>query len=156
MGFGKAVELAQEEMDQEVERLISLRDRPIQGLLERIEYIRLNGHPVNRLPNNVNLSIGFVEGESMLLNLDLEGIAAFTGSACSSGSLEPSHVLLAMGLSHEEAHSSLRITLGKWTSEGDIDFVLEVLPRIVGRLRAMSPLFKKEHPVPSSLITSGG
>lgn len=137
-------------MDEEAGRLIFLRDRLIQGLLDRIEYIRLNGHPVNRLPNNVNVSIGFVEGESMLLNLDLEGIAASTGSACSSGSIEPSHVLLAMGLSHEQAHSSLRITLGKWSSEGDIDLVLDVLPRIVDRLRAMSPLFRKAHQISTS------
>lgn len=114
----------------------------ISGLLERIDYIRLNGHPAKRLPNNVNVSIDFVEGESMLLNLDLEGIAASTGSACSSGSLEPSHVLLALGLPHEQAHCSLRFTLGRGNTEEEIDRVLEVLPRIVAKLRSMSPLWK--------------
>jgi cysteine desulfurase len=94
------------------------------------------------MPNNVNVSIDFVEGESMCLNLDLEGICASTGSACSSSSLEPSYVLLALGLSHERAHGSLRFSLGKWTTEDDIDRVLEILPRIVSKLRAMSPLFK--------------
>jgi len=102
----------------------------------------LNGHPQRRLPNNINVSVDFVEGESMLLNLDLEGICASTGSACSSSSLEPSYVLLAMGLPLEQAHGSLRFTLGKWTSEEDISRVLEVCPRVVARLRAMSPLLK--------------
>jgi len=142
VGFGKAVELARQEMNEEAERLTYLRDKLIQGLLERIDHTRLNGHPVKRLPNNVNISIDFVEGESMLLNLDLEGICASTGSACSSSSLEPSHVLLAMGLSHEQAHGSLRLTLGKWTIEEEIERVLDVLPRIVAKLRAMSPLLE--------------
>ena len=142
VGFGKAVELAQQEMNEEAERLASLRDLLIKGLLEQIDHTRLNGHPKKRLPNNVNISVDFVEGESMLLNLDLEGICASTGSACSSSSLEPSHVLLAMGLSHEQAHGSLRFTLGKWTDEEDIGRVLEVLPQIVAKLRAMSPLLK--------------
>ena len=143
VGFGKAVELAQQEMGEEAERLTSLRDQLINGLLERIDHTRLNGHPIKRLPNNVNISVDFVEGESMLLNLDLEGICASTGSACSSSSLEPSHVLLAMGLPHEQAHSSLRFSLGKWNTEEEIGQVLEVLPRIVAKLRAMSPLTKK-------------
>ena len=142
VGFGKAVELAQQEMSEEAERLTYLRDQLIKGLLERIDHIRLNGHPQKRLPNNVNVSVDYVEGESMVLNLDLEGICASTGSACSSSSLEPSHVLLAIGLSHEQAHGSLRFTLGKWTSEEDIGRVLEVLPQIVAKLRAMSPLLK--------------
>ena len=142
VGFGKAVELAQQEMNEEAERLASLRGQLIEGLLERIDHVRLNGHPIRRLPNNVNVSVDFVEGESMLLNLDLEGICASTGSACSSSSLEASHVLLAMGLSHEQAHGSLRFTLGKWTNEEDISRVLEVLPRVVTKLRAMSPLLK--------------
>jgi len=102
----------------------------------------LNGHPVKRLPNNVNVSIDFIEGESVLLNLDLEGICASTGSACSSSSLEPSHVLMALGLPPEKAHCSIRFSLGKWTTEADIDRVLDVLPRIVAKLRAMSPLLK--------------
>jgi len=142
VGFGKAVELAQQEMSEEVERLTYLRDKLTKSLLERIDHIRLNGHPLKRLPNNVNVSVDFVEGESMLLNLDLEGICASTGSACSSSSLEPSHVLLAMGLPHEQAHGSLRFSLGKWTTEEEISRVLEVLPRVIAKLRAMSPLLK--------------
>ena len=142
MGLGKAVELAGQEMDKETERLTCLRDKLIKGLVERIDHIRLNGHPTMRLPNNVNVSVDFVEGESMLLNLDLEGICASTGSACSSSSLEPSHVLLALGLSPEQAHGSLRFSLGKWTAEEEIGRVLEVLPPIVAKLRAMSPLLK--------------
>ncbi|GAG52857.1 unnamed protein product, partial [marine sediment metagenome] len=125
VGLGKTAEIAQREMDAEAKRLISLRDKLIKGLMGRIEHICLNGHPTRRLPNNVNVSIEFVEGESMLLNLDLEGIAASTGSACSSSSLEPSYVLLAMGLSHELAHGSLRFSLGRETTEEDIDRVLE-------------------------------
>lgn len=141
VGFGKAVEIAQREMELEGIRLTSLRDRLSSGIQERIEYVSLNGHPVNRLPNNVNVSVDFVEGESMGISLDLEGISTSTGSACSSSNLEPSHVLLAMGLSHERAHGSLRFTLGKWTTQEDIDQILEVMPRVVARLRAMSPLF---------------
>ena len=141
-GFGKAIELARQEIGEEAERITHLRDRLIKGIPERIEHTRLNGHPVNRLPNNINISVEFVEGESMCLSLDLEGICASTGSACSSGSLEASHVLLALGLPPAQAHGSLRFTLGRWTNEGDIDYVLEVLPRIVSRLRAMSPLLK--------------
>ena len=129
-------------MDEEAKRLISLRDKLIKGLTGGIEHIHLNGHPTRRLPNNVNMSIEFVEGESMLLNLDLEGIAASTGSACSSSSLEPSHVLLAMGLSHELAHSSLRFTLGRETTEEEIERVSAILPQIVAKLRSMSPLLK--------------
>jgi cysteine desulfurase len=145
VGFGTTAELARQEIDEEVQRLTHLRNQLIKGLLERIDHVRLNGHPQKRLPNNINVSIDFAEGESMLLNLDLEGICASTGSACSSSSLEPSHVLLAMGLAHEQAHCSLRFTLGKWTTEEEIGQVLEVLPRIVAKLRAMSPL-----------LTSGG
>ena len=142
IGFGRAAELARQEMSEEAERLTPLRDKLINSLLERIEYTRLNGHPQQRLPNNVNISIDFVEGESMCLSLDLEGICASTGSACATSSLEPSHVLLATGLSPERAYGSLRFTLGKWTTEEEIDQVLEVLPRIVAKLRAMSPLLK--------------
>jgi len=142
VGFGKAAEVAQQEMGDDARRLTYLRDQLINGLLERIDHTQLNGHPQKRLPNNVNVSIDFVEGESMLLNLDLEGICAATGSACASSSLEPSHVLRAMGLSHEQAHGSLRFSLGKWTSEEEIVRVLEVLPQIVAKLRAMSPLLK--------------
>ncbi len=141
-GFGRAVELAKQEMSVEAERLTGLRNKLIKSLLERIDRTRLNGHPTKRLPNNVNISVDFVEGESILLNLDLEGICASTGSACSSASLAPSHILLAMGLSPEQAHGSLRITLGKWTTEDEIERVLDVLPGIIAKLRAMSPLFK--------------
>lgn len=142
VGLGKAAELAQQEMAEEVERLTYLRDKLIHGILARIDHSRLNGHPTRRLPNNVNVSISFAEGESMCLNLDFDGICASTGSACSSAVSEPSHVLLALGLLPLEAHSSLRFSLGKWTTEEDIDRVLEVLPRIVAKLRAMSPLLK--------------
>ena len=143
VGMGKATELAVASMDKEAGRLISLRDKMIRGILENIEDSRLNGHPIQRLPNNVNVSIEYVEGESLLLALDMEGIACSTGSACASSSLEPSHVLTAIGLPHETAHGSLRFTLGGHTSEEDIDYAVGVLPAIVGRLRAMSPLYKK-------------
>jgi cysteine desulfurase len=142
VGFGKAVEIAQQEMPEEARKLTALRDRLIEGILEGIEYTQLNGHPVKRLPNNVNVSINYVEGESILLNLDLDGICASTGSACSSADLEPSHVLVAMGLPHLQAHSSLRFTLGKWTTEEEMNKVLDVLPGIISKLRAMSPLMK--------------
>ncbi len=144
VGFGKAAEIAQQEMGEEAKRLTYLRDKLISGLLERIDHTRLNGHPTMRLPNNVNISVDYVEGESMLLNLDLEGICASTGSACSSSSLEPSHVLLALGLSPEQAHGSLRFSLGKWTTEEEIERVLDILPRVVTKLRAMSPLLKSQ------------
>jgi cysteine desulfurase len=144
VGLGKAVELAGQEVDKEAERLAGLRDKLIKGLSEKIDHVHLNGHPTRRLPNNVCVSIDFVEGESMLLNLDLEGICASTGSACSSASLEPSHVLLALGLSPEQAHGSLRFTLGRENSEADVERVLEVLPGIVAKLRAMSPLLRTQ------------
>jgi cysteine desulfurase len=143
VGFGKAAELAGLELDEEVGRITALRNRLIDGLMANIEDIRLNGHLEMRLPNNVNLSVSYVEGESVVLNLDLEGICASTGSACSSSSLEPSHVLLAIGLPHETAYGSVRLTLGRWTTEDDIERVLEVMPGIVAKLRAMSPLYKK-------------
>jgi len=144
VGLGKAAELAGREMGKEAERQAYLRDKLIKGLMEKIDHMRLNGHPTKRLPNNVNISVDFVEGESMLLNLDLEGICASTGSACSSASLEPSHVLRALGIPPEQAHSSLRFTLGRDNTEADVKRVLEVLPRIVGKLRAMSPLLKTQ------------
>jgi len=142
-GFGKACEIAAQEAPEEARRLTVFRDDLISGILGAIEGSRLNGHPTERLPNNVNVSIDYVEGESMLLNLDLDGVCASTGSACSSASLEASHVLLALGLAHEQAHASLRFTMGKWTEQEHVDRVLQVLPAIVGRLRAMSPLLKK-------------
>ncbi len=142
VGFGKAAELAGQAMEKEAEQQVYLRDKLIRGLVERIDHIRLNGHPTRRLPNNVNVSVDFVEGESLILNLDLEGICASTGSACSSASLEPSHVLLALGVPPERAHGSLRFTLGRENTEAEVERVLEVLPGIVAKLRAMSPLFK--------------
>lgn len=140
VGFGKATEIARGEMAGEAKRLTALRDKLIAGLTGRIDNIHLNGHPTQRLPNNVNVSVGFIEGESILLNLDLEGIAASTGSACSSSSLKPSHVLHAMGVSGELSRSSLRFSLGRETTAEDIDRVIAVLSEVVARLRAMSPL----------------
>jgi cysteine desulfurase len=143
VGFGKAAEMVRGEIDTEVPRLTLLRDKLTKGLLTGIPDTHLNGHPGKRLPNNVNISVDFIEGESMCLNLDMEDICVSTGSACSSASLEPSHVLLAMGLKHEQAHGSLRFTSGKWTTEADIDKVLNTLPGIINKLRAMSPLYQK-------------
>ncbi|MBE5784999.1 MAG: cysteine desulfurase NifS [Clostridiales bacterium] len=141
VGLGAAVELACENLEESAARMTALRNKLIDGLKERIPEIKLNGHPTMRLPNNVNYSIRYIEGESILLMLDMHGIAASSGSACTSGSLDPSHVLLALGLSHEIAHGSVRLTLGDDTTEEDIDYVLEVLPKIAERLRAMSPLY---------------
>lgn len=141
VGFAKAAELAKKEMRQESKRLITLRDRLIKGLL-KIENSWLNGHPTKRLPNNVHLCFKFIEGEALVLSLSDLGIAASTGSACSSKSLEPSHVLLALGLKHEEAHGSLRLTLGRYNSKEDVDYVVKGLPGIVNKLRKISP-FKK-------------
>ncbi len=143
VGLGKAIELCQKNMKNEIKFQGALRDKLIQEIPARISEVRLNGHPLKRLPNNVNFSIKYIEGESMLLSLDLLGIACSTGSACTSSSLEPSHVLLAIGLDHETAHGSLRITLGRWTKEADIDYLLEKLPLVVQKLRAMSPLYEK-------------
>jgi cysteine desulfurase len=141
VGMAKALELAQAERVDENARLTKMRDRLIQGL-QKIPHTRVNGSLEQRLPNNVNVCFEFIEGESMLLNLDLRGIAASSGSACTSGSLDPSHVLLAMGLSHEIAHGSLRLTLGRDNTEADVDVVLQEVPGIVERLRAMSPLYQ--------------
>lgn len=142
IGFGKACELAGERMAEEEEKLKVLREQLMDGILERIPYVKVNGpRGDNRLPNNVNVSIRYVEGEALLLSLDMMGIAASSGSACTSGSLDPSHVLLAMGLPHEIAHGSLRFSLGRQNSSEDIEYVLEQLPKIVERLRMMSPLY---------------
>ena len=141
VGLGAAVELACENLEESAARMTALRNKLIDGLKERIPEIKLNGHPTMRLPNNVNYSIRYIEGESILLMLDMHGIAASSGSACTSGSLDPSHVLLALGLTHEIAHGSVRLTLCDDTTEEDIDYVLEVLPKITERLRAMSPLY---------------
>jgi len=142
VGLGKALELAVEEMETENKRLLHLRDKLIKGL-SQIPYTKLNGPTGNkRMPGNVNVCFRFIEGESMLLLLDSKGISASSGSACTSGSLDPSHVLLAIGLPHEIAHGSLRLTLGSSSTEKDIDYVLQVLPEIVQRLRNMSPLWE--------------
>jgi cysteine desulfurase len=141
-GFAKAVELAKGEMNEEANRQIKLRDRIINWILENIEDSFLNGHPTQRLPNNVNISFRYIEGESIVLDLDIEGIGVSTGSACSSKSLDPSHVLLAIGLKPEEAHGSMRATLGRFTPEEDIEYFLEKLPHVIERLRKMSPLKK--------------
>jgi cysteine desulfurase len=146
VGLGKAIELATADIEGHNKKIRALRDRLMSGILAKIPDCRLNGHPEKRLPGNINISFEFIEGESMLLWLDDEGICASTGSACTSGSLEPSHVLLATGLPVEISHGSLRLTLGNINTDADVDFVLEVLPKVVSRLRDMSPLYqgKKE------------
>ncbi len=141
VGLGRAIERATADISGRTAKVRTLRDRLISGILSSIPHTRLNGHPELRLPNNVNISFRFIEGESMLLLLDNVGVAASTGSACTSGSLEPSHVLMAIGLPHEIAHGSLRLTLGEENTDADADYVLSVLPKIVSRLREMSPLY---------------
>jgi len=144
VGIGKAAEIAQEEMTAESRRLSQLRDKLIKGVLGTIERSYLNGHPTKRLSDNANLRFSYIEGESLILGLDMLGIQVSSGSACTSKTLMPSHVLLAIGLAHEDAHGSLVFTMGKQNSEEDMDYVLEVLPSVVKRLRAMSPLTPKE------------
>ncbi|MDR0928399.1 MAG: aminotransferase class V-fold PLP-dependent enzyme, partial [Oscillospiraceae bacterium] len=143
VGMGKAIELATANLDEHAARLIAMRDRLIDGILDRIPETRLNGHRTQRLPGNVNVSVRYIEGEALLLSLDLAGIAASSGSACTSGSLDPSHVLLGIGLPHEIAHGSLRLSLGDFNTDDEIDAVLKKLPEIVTRLRNMSPLFNQ-------------
>ena len=140
VGLGKALSLAVEELPQNMARETALRDKLIAGI-SRIPEVKLNGHPTKRLPNNVNFSLLYIEGESTLLMLDTKGVSASSGSACTSGSLDPSHVLLAMGLTHEVAHGSLRLTMSEFTTEQEVDYVLELLPEVVAKLRAMSPLY---------------
>ena len=140
VGMGKAIEIATQHLEENARRLTVLRDKLIDGILAEIPDVRLNGHRTQRLPNNVNVSVRYVEGEALLLRLDLAGIAGSSGSACTSGSLDPSHVLLAIGLPHEIAHGSLRLSLGTDTTEAEIDEVLDKLPGIVKNLRDMSPL----------------
>ena len=140
VGLGRAIEVATADIEGHSRRLAAMRDRLIRGILDDIPDTRLNGHPVERLANNVSVAFRYVEGESILLLLDALGIAASTGSACTSDSLEPSHVLTACGLPHEEAHGSLRLTLGSRNTEEDVDYVLSVLPGVIGRLRDISPL----------------
>jgi cysteine desulfurase len=143
VGLGKAIELATADILGHNAKIRSMRDRLIKGVMEKIPRARLNGPPEKRLPGNFNVSFEFIEGESMLLWLDDEGICGSTGSACTSGSLKPSHVLLATGLPVEISHGSLRLTLGDANTEQDVDFVLEVLPKVVKKLRDMSPLYQK-------------
>ncbi len=138
VGFGKACELAKQRLPDEM-KIADMRDRLIKGILE-IKDSYLNGHPTKRLPGNANFRFSYIEGESMILNLDMKGVSASTGSACSSTSLEPSHVLLAIGLKPEEAHGSLRLTLGRGNTQEDVDYVISVLPEIVNKLRMISPL----------------
>ena len=142
VGLGKAIELADKEIEENTKKLVFLRDKLINGILENIPYSKLNGHPTDRLPGNCNISFDFIEGEAMLLLLDSKGIAASSGSACTSGSLDPSHVLLAIGLPHEKAHGSLRMTLEHYNTEQEVDTVLKELPMIVSKLRDMSPLYE--------------
>ena len=143
IGLGKAIECATNDIEQNSQKIQRLRDRLINEIKEKIPYIRLNGHPTQRLPGNVNFAFEFIEGESLLLMLDMKGIAASSGSACTSGSLDPSHVLLAIGLAHEIAHGSLRMTLGDDNTEEEINYVMEILPSIVEKLREMSPLYEE-------------
>jgi cysteine desulfurase len=141
VGLGAAIQRACEHMQENAAHMCALRDRLIAGIPAAIPDVKLNGHPTDRLPGNVNFSIRYIEGESILLMLDINGVAASSGSACTSGSLDPSHVLLAMGLSHEVAHGSLRLTLSEFTTEQEIDYVLDLLPKVAKRLRDMSPLY---------------
>lgn len=143
VGFGKAVALARGSMEKEVRDLTAYRDKLIGGLMDAMDQVKINGHPTKRLPNNVNISIAHLEGEGMLLSLDMLGIACSTGSACSAASLEPSYILTAIGLPRELAHGSLRFTLGKPTTVADVDRLLEVLPPLAAKLRAMSPLYRE-------------
>lgn len=143
VGLAKACEIAQREMEQEGKRLKALRDKLWQGMSERIEYLFLNGHPEKRLPGTINVCFEYVEGEGLLLNLDMEGIAVSSGSACTSGTLEPSHVLMAMGVPADLAQGALRFSLGMANTQADVDQVLAVLPDIVEKLRNMSPLYAR-------------
>lgn len=141
VGFGKAIEIASADMEAESKRLWNLTEKMKNGLFEKLDYVYTNSHPKNRLPNTMNISFDYVEGEAILLNLDMKGIAASTGSACSSGSLEPSHVLLALGICAATAQGTIRFSLGRANNEEDVDYLVEELPSIITRLRAMSPLY---------------
>lgn len=141
VGMGAAIELAMEQMDANISKIAAMRDRLIERILNEIPYARLNGHPEKRLPGNVNVCFRFIEGEALLLSLDLKGVAGSSGSACTSGSLDPSHVLLAIGLPHEIAHGSLRLTLSEENTMEEVDYAVDALKGIVSRLRDMSPLY---------------
>lgn len=144
VGMGKAIELAMESMESRNAYVSGLRDRLIEGILQRIPETRLNGHRTQRLSGNANVSIRYIEGEALLLSLDMKGIAGSSGSACTSGSLDPSHVLLAIGLPHEIAHGSLRLSLSEENTAEEVDYTIDALVEIVERLRAMSPLYEKK------------
>lgn len=144
VGFGKAAEISKQEMQTNIIKLTKLRDRLIEGLVNSLPYTYLNGHPTNRLPDNVSVRYSFVEGESILLSLDMNGVLVSSGSACASKTLEPSHVLLATGLKHEEAHGSIMFTLSRESCTEDIEYVIGLMPNIINRLRDMSPLTPKE------------
>ena len=143
VGLGKAIELATADIEGKSKKLIALRDAYIKKVLDAVPYSHLNGHPTKRLPGNANISFEFIEGEGMLLRLDMKGIAASSGSACTSGSLDPSHVLLAIGLKHEQAHGSLRTTFGEENTMEDVDYIVDSLKEIVALLRSMSPLYEE-------------
>lgn len=142
VGFGKAVEIAIQTMEDRQKKEIELRDYLIKRVLAEVPYVRVNGHRTDRLPNNVNFSFQFIEGESLLIMLDMKNICASSGSACTSGSLDPSHVLLAIGLPHEIAHGSLRLTLSEDNTKEEIDYVINSIKEIVEKLRSMSPLYE--------------
>ena len=141
VGMAEAADIMAREMADDIARMLPLRDRLIREVLAAIPDSHLNGHPTERLPNNAHFRFEAVEGESLLLSLKDKGVSVSTGSACSSKTLEPSHTLLSCGLLHEEAHGSLEFTLGRWSKPSDVDRVVETLPEIVGRLRALSPLY---------------
>lgn len=143
VGFAKAVSLAHENLEAHIERLSKLRDQLAEGILSAIDFSKYNGHPSKRHPGNVNISFEFIEGEALLLSLNAKGIAASSGSACTSGSLDPSHVLMGIGLSHEIAHGSLRLSIGDFTTEEDVQYVIEALKEVVQKLRMMSPLYDR-------------
>lgn len=156
VGLGKAAELAAERLSEEAANCLPLRDRLIDFLLNDLKGVRLNGHPTLRLPNNVNVCIEGAEGESMILCLDMNGICVSSGSACTSGDLEPSHVLLACGVPTELAHGSLRLTLGRSNTAAQIEYVIETIPGIVERLRSMNPLYQTSGPVAAQQPTAKG
>ena len=144
VGYGKACEMAKENMDEHIATLTRLRDKLRDGILESTPYTIVNGSLEDRLPGNMNFSFEFIEGEGILLLLDMMGIAASSGSAWTSGSLDPSHVLMAIGLPHEKAHGSLRLSIGDFTTDEDIDYIIEKIPPIIERLRSMSPLYNNK------------
>lgn len=143
IGFAKAATLAHENLESHISKLTALRDQLANGILEAIDYSKYNGHPTKRHPGNVNISFEFIEGEALLLSMNAKGVAASSGSACTSGSLDPSHVLMGIGLTHEIAHGSLRLSIGDFTTEEDVLYTIEALKEVVQKLRMMSPLYDR-------------